>query len=118
MGNSFRTTTLASAIGIALIGATFAAHAPAAQAGNADAKATQASAQQSYIVRFTEPGLLHYTGGTQGLTATTPKTSGQRKLDVRSPAAQAYEGYMRSQRESPVAAIAPSRGRGIAVSHV
>jgi len=119
MGNSFRTTTLASAIGIALIGATFAPHAPAAQAGSdGSAKATQANALQSYIIRFTEPGLLHYAGGTQGLNATAPKTNGQRKLDVRTPAAQAYQGYLRSQRESHIAAIAQSLGRELAVSHV
>jgi len=119
MGNSFRTTTLASAIGIALIGATFAPHAQAAQAGSdGSAKATQANALQSYIIRFTEPGLLHYAGGTQGLNATAPKTNGQRKLDVRTPAAQAYQGYLRSQRESHIAAIAQSLGRELAVSHV
>ena len=119
MGNSFRTTTLASAIGIALIGATFAPHAPATQAGSdGSAKATQANALQSYIIRFTEPGLLHYAGGTQGLNATAPKTNGQRKLDVRTPAAQAYQGYLRSQRESHIAAIAQSLGRELAVSHV
>ena len=119
MGNSFRTTTLASAIGFALIGATFAPHASAAQAGgDGAAKATQSNAAQSYIIRFTEPGLLHYAGGTQGLNATTPKTNGQRKLDVHSPAAQAYQGYLRSQRESHVAAIAQSLGREPAVSHV
>ena len=119
MGNSFRTTTLASAIGIALIGATFAPHAQAAQAGSdGSAKATQANALQSYIIRFTEPGLLHYAGGTQGLNATAPKTNGQRKLDVRTPAAQAYQGYLRSQRESHIAAIAQSLGRELVVSHV
>jgi len=119
MGNSFRTTALASAIGIALIGATFAPHAQAAQAGSdGSAKATQANALQSYIIRFTEPGLLHYAGGTQGLNATAPKTNGQRKLDVRTPAAQAYQGYLRSQRESHIAAIAQSLGRELAVSHV
>ena len=119
MGNSFRTTTLASAIGIALIGATFAPHAQAAQAGSdGSAKATQANALQSYIIRFTEPGLLRYAGGTQGLNATAPKTNGQRKLDVRTPAAQAYQGYLRSQRESHIAAIAQSLGRELAVSHV
>ncbi len=39
-----------------------------------------------YIVRFADPALASYTGGVAGLAATSPQTTGARRLDVNSPA--------------------------------
>jgi hypothetical protein len=99
MGNSLRVTTLASAIGFALISASFSpsAHAAPVTTTKATSSAT-ANTRETYIIRFTEPGLLHYSGGTQGLAATAPSATHERKLDARSPAAQAYGNYLQSQR--------------------
>ena len=118
MGNTLRITTLSSAIGIALIGASIspavqAASGPGAQA----ATQTQANTRESYIIRFTEPGLLHYTGGTQGMRATAPKAMGQRKLDVHTSAAEAYKAFLQTQRDSHLQAIAQSIGRTLDVTH-
>ena len=61
MGNSFRITTLASAIGIALIGVMSSRRRSAAPAANsAESRRRADQRAETYIVRFTEPGLLHY----------------------------------------------------------
>src|SRR5690606_19491647 len=88
MGKSMHTKTLASAIGIALLGATF--QVPATTAGHS----AQAEARQSYIIKFAETGLLHYAGGVQGIAATAPASVGTRKLDAHTPAAIAYSQYL------------------------
>ena len=119
MGTSFRTTTLASAIGIALIGASFSVAVPAASSPAAKAAAQNpANTLEHYIIRFNEPGLLHYAGGTQGITATAPKALGQRKLDVHAPAAVAYQTFLQGQRDVHLAAIAQSIGRQLDVNYV
>ena len=109
---------MASAIGIALIGASispvaYAASRPAAQA----ATQTQANTRESYIIRFSEPGLLHYSGGTQGMRATAPKALGQKKLDVHTSAAESYKAFLQTQRDSHLQAIAQAIGRSLDVTH-
>ena len=119
MGNSLRITTLASAIGIALITTTSVASAAPAAPGNA-AKVTtveQTNTREVYIVRFAEPGLLHYSGGSQGLTATAPAALNQRKLDVHSTASQAYGNYLQSQRSAHLQSISQAIGRSLDVTH-
>jgi subtilisin family serine protease len=118
MGNSLRVTTLASAIGFALISASFspAAHAAPVTTTKATSSAS-ANTRETYIIRFTEPGLLHYSGGTQGLAATAPSATHERKLDARSPAAQAYGNYLQSQRSAYLQSIAQAIGHDIDVKH-
>lgn len=111
MGKSMHTKTLASAIGIALLGATF--NVPATTAGNS----VQAEARQSYIVKFAETGLLHYAGGIQGIAATSPASVGTRKLDVHTPAAIAYSQYLQDQRAAHVSAIAQKIGTAVSPTH-
>ena len=117
MGNSFRVTTLASAIGFALVGASLVPTADAAPGQTAQAAAQSQTARESYIIRFAEPGLLHYAGGTQGLRATAPAASGERKLDVHTAAAESYKSYLETQRESHLQAIAQAIGRTPDVTH-
>ncbi|HEY6985772.1 MAG TPA: S8 family serine peptidase, partial [Rhodanobacteraceae bacterium] len=118
MGTSFRTKTLASAIGLALIGVSLPPALQAASVPNAQSAAqAQANTTETYIIRFVEPGLLHYNGGTQGITATAPKALGQRKLNVHTPAADAYKSYLASQRAAHVAAISQAIGRTLNVTY-
>jgi hypothetical protein len=105
------TKTLASAIGIALLGATF--QVPATTAGTS----SQAEARQSYIVKFAETGLLHYDGGVQGISATAPTVVGTRKLDVHTPAAIAYSQYLQGQRAAYISAIAQKLGTPVQATH-
>jgi subtilisin family serine protease len=116
MGNSLRIKTLASAVGLALIGAAGAPAMMVATSGTVQA-ATQdtASAREVYIIRFAEPGLLHYAGGTQGLRATNPANG--HKLDVHTPQAEAYKGFLQSQRDSHLQAISQAIGRSLDVTH-
>src|ERR1700752_2505580 len=118
MGNSLRVRTLASAIGIALITSTAPSAAPAAPTNTAKVTSVdQSNTREVYIVRFAEPGLLHYAGGTQGLAATAPATLNQRKIDVRSPASQAYGNYLQSQRSAHLQSISQAIGRSLDVTH-
>jgi len=117
MRQPLRTTTLVAAITAAWLGAGLArAEAPAAidvvraSIGDAHAPAT-------YIIRFDEPGIAHYAGGTEGIPATAIASAQQRKLDARSPAARAYEAYLIDRRAAHVAAIAQLIGHPLAVSH-
>jgi subtilisin family serine protease len=54
----------------------------------------------SVIVQLEDPALASYSGGVQGLTATSPRASGARRLDVGSAASQAYLGHLASQRDA------------------
>ena len=118
MGNSLRVTTLASAIGIALITSTAASAAPAVPTNTSKVSSVdQGNTREVYIVRFAEPGLLHYAGGAQGLAATAPSALQQRKLDVHSQAAQAYSSYLQNQRSAHLQAISQAIGRSLAVTH-
>lgn len=47
-----------------------------------------------YIVRLEDAPLAMYRGGVSGLRATSPKSSGQSRLDVRTPASVAYRSYL------------------------
>ncbi|HJT99315.1 MAG TPA: S8 family serine peptidase [Rhodanobacteraceae bacterium] len=116
-GNSLRSTSLASAIGFALLGASAAFASPAMAGTQRIVSPEEADRRGVYIVRFVEPGLVHYAGGTQGLRATAPETLGERKLDVHSAASNAYAGYLEAQRASHVAAIAQAIGRSLDVTH-
>jgi subtilisin family serine protease len=117
MGNSLHFTSLVSAIGLALFSApvVFAAH---AMPGTEKVVSQDHGHQRgTWIVRFVEPGLLHYAGGAQGLTATSPASLGQRKLDVHSIASQAYAQYLEGQSASHLDAITQAIGRSLDVTH-
>lgn len=117
MGYSFRIKTLATAVGVAL--ATTGVSYFAADSATAKTLVSVQAANDvhSYLVRFAEPGLLHYKGGTQGIQATAPSATGQRKLDVASAAAQAYAALLDGQREAHLNEIAQTLGRTLQVTH-
>jgi subtilisin family serine protease len=117
MGHSLRITSLVLAIDIALLGASTVFAAPATPGTQKIVSQGQRNERGVYVVRFVEPGLLHYSGGTQGLSATAPATLKQRKLDVHTAASQAYAHYLESQRTSHLAAIAAAIGRSLSVTH-
>jgi subtilisin family serine protease len=123
MGNSFRLKTLASAVSLALIGGAVAMPAHNALAAGANDKISNSAAdhqvlaeRKTYIVRFAEQGLMHYTGGVNSLAATAPDGT-RRKLDVKSAQATAYLAYLDAQRSQHIDAINAAIGRTIAVPH-
>ncbi len=116
MGNHFRVKTLASAVGLALMGIAFQP-ATDAQAATSSYTAAQVEARQVYIITFAEQGLVRYEGGVSGLAATAPRATNSRRLDVHSPAAQAYADYLATARASHVDAIQGLIGRNLGVTH-
>ena len=119
MGKSFRSLRLTAAIGVALAGAGLAS-AGLAYAGNheiAATEATQSNPTESYIIRFTEQGLLTYRGNVAGLASTAPDRARGDKLDRNTPAARAYEAWLSSQRMQHRATIEGTLGRALDVTH-
>jgi len=118
MGKSLHLKTLVSAVSIALATASFVpAHSAFAAASDKAYDASQAQARTTYIIRFVETGLLHYSGGVPSLAATAPVVSGARKLDIHSRPATAYMAYLESQRALHISAINQAIGRQVAVPH-
>ena len=116
MKQFLRSNALASAVALALAAAVFQ---PSENVEAAPLVATQqAVGSETYIVKFTEDGVLYYQGNVQGLAATghAPDTRAQ-KLDVHSAAAEAYGNYLATQRATHVAAIESSLGRALNVTH-
>lgn len=63
------------------------------------------------VVLLEDQPLVNYTGGIQGLPATSPKATGARKVNPNSQASQQYLGYLRGKHngfERAVANVAPS----------
>ncbi|HEX5124643.1 MAG TPA: S8 family serine peptidase, partial [Rhodanobacteraceae bacterium] len=115
MKQLLRSNALASAVGIALAAAMFN---PGARVDAAPVVSQQAIGSETYIVKFSEDGVLYYQGNVQGLAATGhAPTARAQKLDVRSPAAQAYQDYLATQRTAHVAAIESALGRTLDVTH-
>ncbi len=115
MGKSIRLSTLASAVSIALIGATAALPAGDAFAATSAISAHEnANVRAMYMVRFVEAGLLNYQGGVQGLQPTASSSVGG-KVDFHAPAAVAYENYLAVQRDAYVADINRTLGRALEI---
>jgi subtilisin family serine protease len=111
----FVRNALASAIGLAVVGAVF--QPVDVQAASLTAT-QQAVGREIYIVSFSEEGLLRYQGNVQGFAATASAPgSRSRKLDVHTTAAQAYDGYLASARATHVAAIESTIGRSLDITH-
>ena len=119
MSNLLHTTTLVAAIAAALTGTAtaWAVDSAAPNLSPPGLSAEPLNAPAIYIIRFAEPGVLHYAGGTQGIPATAIASARERKLDARSAAAHAYEAYLIDRRSAHVAEISRALGRDLAVTH-
>ncbi|MEO5559205.1 MAG: S8 family serine peptidase [Dokdonella sp.] len=124
---SVQISVLASAVGVALLGAGLTSDLWAStsntQAADMVAQAGGAQVQAGrYIITFSEKGLVSYTGGVAGLQGTAPVADGvssnsSRKLDVNSSAAHSYRNYLSSQRAMHIAAIEQKLGRPLTVRY-
>src|SRR5437763_3035896 len=68
--------------------------------------AASAAGTRTYIVQLKAAPLASYTGGKRGLSATSPKVTGRRKLDTTTSAAKTYTSYL-AGRERAALAHAP-----------
>lgn len=74
----------------------------------------EASPVGRYLVRFAEPGLLHYAGERPGLARTAPASLPFRsRFEADSAAARAYSAHLATQRAAHLAAIAQALGRTV-----
>ncbi|MCB1607511.1 MAG: S8 family serine peptidase, partial [Xanthomonadales bacterium] len=105
---------LACSISLALAAAISAGQFSTAIAADSSVKA---ESTQSYIIKFNEPGLLHYDGGVGGIRATAPSANGQRKLDADSPAAQQYRSHLADARAGYMDQMHSAIGRVAAREH-
>ncbi len=75
--------------------------------------AADANGRYLYVVLFHEPSLAVYDGGIAGLAATSPRSTGARKLDAHSSEAIAYRDYLASRQADHLAGIAQTVGRTV-----
>ncbi len=117
MREPFRNTALVAAIAAALLGTGIARSEAPAALDVVPASVGDPQQPATFIVRFVEPGIAHYSGGTQGIAATAIASAQSRKLDTRSAAARAYEAYLADRRTAHIATIAQTLGHPLAVTH-
>uniref|UniRef100_UPI002608607B PA domain-containing protein n=1 Tax=Dokdonella sp. TaxID=2291710 RepID=UPI002608607B len=119
-------TIMASAVGVALVGAGAGTLNAAGTIMGVDAvDAAQDAVAESeagrYIVTFAEPGLVRYNGGVQGLARTAPGLDGvsqnsSTKFVMSAPAAQAYKAYLAEKRAAHIDAVQRKLGRTLDIS--
>lgn len=68
-----------------------------------------------YIIQLADPPVATYTGGVDGLAATSPSATGAARLDAKSPASRAYAAYLEGKQAEAIAAINRLLGRQIEV---
>ena len=71
-----------------------------------------------YLVQLVDAPLATYQGSIDGLTATTPRLTGERKLNLRSAASVTYQGYLANQRAAFLNAATTILGRALSVIYV
>ena len=68
-----------------------------------------------YMIQLVDAPLASYQGTIAGLSATTPRLTGERKLNLRSAASGTYQGYLANQRAAFLNAATNLLGRPLAV---
>lgn len=114
-----RYNLLASAVAVALMGSTISL---SVQAESVDATSSSATVQNGvsrYIITFSEPGALYYTGGVASLKSTVPDAAanGDRKFHANSQDAIAYRSFLRTTQQARISDISSLVGHPLKVSH-
>ncbi len=79
--------------------------------------AADSQGRHLYVVQFQEPSLAAYRGDIDGLAATSPRSTGMRKLDVRTPAARAYREFLRQRHQEHIDRIESVLGRSVELGY-
>jgi subtilisin family serine protease len=90
---------------------------PVASISATDPTTDAIASVETYIVRFTEAGLLYYTGGTENFAATAPDALGSRKLNSRTPEARAYTDHLTNLQNQRLASIEGLLQRQVPMRH-
>jgi subtilisin family serine protease len=94
-----------------------AATAPATHSAPSPENASASEGQNVYLIRLGDPPLAAYSGGVAGLAPTGTRSTGERKLDPRSPAAIAYLDYLAVQQERAIQSIEATLERPVEVHY-
>lgn len=78
---------------------------PLAVALGAPALAAAAAGPQTYIVQLKAPPVASYTGGTQGIPATSPKVTGQRTSRSGTEAVRTYRSFLAGRQRAALSRI-------------
>lgn len=84
------------------------------QTPNASGKG-DSSTPAMYIVRLQGEPIATYAGGIDGLQATSPSVTGERKLQIHNSPSQSYRAYLAHQRNAVVSQISNTIGRAAEV---
>ena len=89
--------------------------APAIAAGSeaSAAGAKNSAGVQLYIVQLSAAPLTTYAGDVPGLASTNPAVTGERSLDLNSPASRAYLAYLKAQQQKFLAAMDNALGHPV-----
>lgn len=82
---------------------------------NVDQSAAARTALDTYIVVLEGAPLASYRGGVAGLAPTNPAVQGRKKVDMRSPASQAYLGYLEQQQADFIGRANKTLGRPLEI---
>ncbi|MBE0411707.1 MAG: CHRD domain-containing protein, partial [Anaerolineales bacterium] len=75
----------------------------------------QVSETGLYVVQLSDPSLARYTGGIDGLAATSLSVTGASKLDVSAPASVAYLSYLEGKQAEFISQMNAALGRSVEV---
>ncbi len=78
-------------------------------------QAAEAQGPALYIVQLQDPPLASYYGGVESFAPTSPKVTGERKLNMDSAASQAYMDYLDGVQAAMLSTIDQALGRGVRV---
>ncbi|MFZ2487073.1 MAG: S8 family serine peptidase [Anaerolineae bacterium] len=75
---------------------------------------SDATGSAVYIVQLKDAPLASYYGGVESMAATSPRVTGESKLNMKSAASQAYMSYLDGKQANALAAINKALGRTVA----
>lgn len=112
MATTIRVTALAAMIGTCLAGGALVSNVQAAEASEIS------TARATYLIEFTDAGVLYYQGGVAGLRATAADgTARARKFDASSADAMNYRRYLRDRQAAQIDTLAGVLGHSLEISH-
>ncbi|NIW47452.1 MAG: S8 family serine peptidase, partial [Gammaproteobacteria bacterium] len=71
----------------------------------------------NYIVTFSDPAIASYTGGIEGIPATSPAVTGETKLNTRAPSVESYRTYLETQQLTAISQAEQLIGRNVDVKY-
>lgn len=77
---------------------------------------TNSEGPEYYIIQLSDAPVASYVGGVDGLAPTNPRALGTARLDVNSPATQAYDSYLNGVIDDFVASAEQALGRTVEVN--